>query len=243
MRRRAFITLLAQAPAKIGRLGFLGATFAASWDRRMEAFQSSLRDLGYVQGKNIFIESRWAEERYGQLPALAEELVRLRVDILLTYGTPGTLVVFFYIGDAVSTGVVSSLARPGANVTGNTYFLTTTTGVNAAARPLGLQIQPLEAATSSEIDFAFTTLQREHPDALFVGADPYFTARRIQIVQHAAHGSIPATYATRETAEVGGLMSYGASIPDAYHMLGVYAGRILKGAKPSDLPVAQASKF
>jgi len=113
----------AQTPVKIGRLGLLGATFAASWDRRMEAFQSSLRDLGYVQGKNIFIESRWAEERYGQLPALAEELVRLRVDILLTYGTPGTLVVFFYIGDAVSTGVVSSLARPGANVTGNTYFL------------------------------------------------------------------------------------------------------------------------
>ena len=120
---------------------------------------------------------------------------------------------------------------------------TTTRGVNAAARPLGLQIQPLEAATSSEIDFAFTTLQRDHPDALFVGADPYFTARRIQIVQHAAHGSIPATYATRETAEVGGLMSYGASIPDAYHMLGVYTGRISKGAKPSDLPVAQASKF
>jgi len=145
MKRREFITLLcsaaaawprtghAQAPVKIARLGFLGATFAASWDRRMEAFQSSLRDLGYVQGKNIFIESRWAEERYGQLPALAEELVRLRVDILLTYGTPGTLaakqatteipIVFFYIGDAVSTGVVSSLARPGANVTGNTYFL------------------------------------------------------------------------------------------------------------------------
>jgi len=253
MRRRAFITLLAQAPAKIGRLGFLGATFAASWDRRMEAFQSSLRDLGYLQGKNIFSESRWAEERYNQLPVLAEELVRLRVDILLTYGTPGTLaakqatteipIVFFYIGDAVSTGVVSSLARPGANVTGNTYFLTTTRGVNAAARPLGLQIQPLEAATSSEIDFAFTTLQRDHPDALFVGADPYFTARRIQIVQHAAHGSIPATYATRETAEVGGLMSYGASIPDAYHMLGVYIGRILKGVKPPDLPVAQASKF
>ena len=145
MRRRAFIegiaasaaawprTGHAQAPAKIGRLGFLGATFAASWDRRMEAFQSSLRDLGYLQGKNIFFESRWAEERYNQLPALAEELVRLRVDVLLTYGTPGTLaakqatteipIVFFYIGDAVSTGVVSSLARPGANVTGNTYFL------------------------------------------------------------------------------------------------------------------------
>jgi len=115
--------------------------------------------------------------------------------------------------------------------------------VSAAAGPLGLQIQTLQAATSSEIDVAFATIQRDHPDALFVGADPYFTARRIQIVQHAAHGSIPATFSTRESAEVGGLMSYGASLPDAYHMLGVYTGRILKGAKPSDLPVAQSSKF
>ncbi len=121
--------------------------------------------------------------------------------------------------------------------------LDTIRDVSVAARPLGLQIQILEAATSSEIDVAFTTLQRDHPDALFVGADPYFSARRIQIVQHAAHGSIPATYATRENAEIGGLMSYGASIPDAYHLLGVYTGRILKGAKPSDLPVTQASKF
>jgi putative tryptophan/tyrosine transport system substrate-binding protein len=120
---------------------------------------------------------------------------------------------------------------------------TTIRDVSAAAGPLGLQIQILEAATSSEIDVAFATIQRDHPDALFVGADPYFTARRIQIVQHAAHGSIPATFATRESAEVGGLMSYGASLPDAYHMLGVYTGRILKGAKPADLPVAQASEF
>ena len=120
---------------------------------------------------------------------------------------------------------------------------TTVTEIIAAARPLGLQIQPVEAATSSEIDAAFANFQRDHPDALFISADPYFNARRIQIVQHAAHGSIPATFSNREIAEVGGLMSYGASIPDAYHMLGVYTGRILKGAKPSDLPVAQASKF
>ena len=120
---------------------------------------------------------------------------------------------------------------------------TTVKEIIAAARPLGLQIQPVEAATSSEIDAAFANFQRDHPDAVFVSADPYFTARRIQIVQHAAHGSIPATFSNREIAEVGGLMSYGASIPDAYHMLGVYTGRILKGAKPSDLPVAQASKF
>jgi len=120
---------------------------------------------------------------------------------------------------------------------------TTVKEIIAAARPLGLQIQPVEAATSSEIDAAFANFQRDHPDALFISADPYFNARRIQIVQHAAHGSIPATFSNREIVEVGGLMSYGASIPDAYHMLGVYTGRILKGAKPSDLPVAQASKF
>src|SRR5829696_6877527 len=144
MKRREFIGGLAGAAAlplaaraqqagKAVRLGFLGATFASSWASRSEAFRSGLRDLGYVQGENTVIESRWAEEQYERLPGLAAELVRLKVDLLLTYGTPGTLaakrattdipIVFLYSGDAVAAGVVASLPRPGGNITGSTYFL------------------------------------------------------------------------------------------------------------------------
>src|SRR5262249_45256306 len=123
----------AQDPGKVARLGFLGATFASSWGSRIEAFRSGLRDLGYMEGRNVIIESRWAEEQYDRLPALAGELVGLRVDVLLTYGTPGTLaakqatteipIVFVYSGEAVAAGLVASLPRPGGNITGSTYFL------------------------------------------------------------------------------------------------------------------------
>ena len=144
MKRRKFITLLgsavawplaarAQQATKIFRIGFLGATSASTWTSRVEAFRSGLRDLGYVEGKNILIEFRWAEEKYDQLPALAAELVRQKVDALVTFGTPGTLaakrattvipIVILYIGDAVAAGVVASLRQPGGNVTGSTYFL------------------------------------------------------------------------------------------------------------------------
>jgi ABC-type uncharacterized transport system substrate-binding protein len=145
MRRRRFIALAggtvlgwpvvsrAQQSKKIAQLGFLGASFASSWADRIEAFRSGLRELGYVEDKNIHIEFRWANEQYDQLSALAAELVRLNVDVLLTYGTPGTLaakrattdvpVVFLYSGDAVATGLVSSLNHPGGNITGSTYFL------------------------------------------------------------------------------------------------------------------------
>jgi putative ABC transport system substrate-binding protein len=115
--------------------------------------------------------------------------------------------------------------------------------VEAAARAIGLQIKVLNASTSREIDAAFATFVGERPDALFVGSDGFFNSRRVQFANAAAHYSIPATYATREIAEVGGLMSYGGNIPDAWRQVGVYAGRILKGAKPADLPVVQASKF
>ena len=134
---------------------------------------------------------------------------------------------------------VAVLVNP-ANAT-NTE--TTLRDVEAAARAMGLQIQVLNASTSREIDAAFATFVRERPDALFVGGDPFFTSRRVQLATLAARHAVPATYASREYAEVGGLMSYGASMTDAYRQVGVYAGRILKGAKPADLPVVQATKF
>ena len=255
---------------------------------RRGEFRQGLKENGFVEGENIAIEYRWAENQIDRLPALATELVQRRVAVIVAPGgaalplsvkaaTTAIPCVFLVNEDPVKLGLVASLARPDGNLTGvnlvNAELVakrlellrqlvpaakrivvlinprnaaianTTVKEIIAAARALGLQIQPVEAATSSEIDAAFANFQRDHPDALFISADPYFNARRIQIVQHAAHGSIPATFSNREIAEVGGLMSYGASIPDAYHMLGVYTGRILKGAKPSDLPVAQASKF
>ena len=120
---------------------------------------------------------------------------------------------------------------------------TTLRDVEAAARAMGLQIQVLNASTSREIDAAFATFVRERPDALFVGGDPFFTSRRVQLANLAARHAIPATYAAREFAEAGGLMSYGTNIADAYRQVGVYTGRILKGAKPADLPVVQSTKF
>jgi len=299
MRRRDFIKIIsgsaaawplaasAQQPA-MPVIGFLNSTSLEGMAGRLGEFRQGLKENGFVEGENIAIEYRWAENQIDRLPALATELVQRRVAVIVAPGgaalplsvkaaTTAIPCVFLVNEDPVKLGLVASLARPDGNLTGvnlvNAELVakrlellrqlvpaakrivvlinprnaaiadTTVKEIIAAARPLGLQIQPVEAATSSEIDAAFANFQRDHPDALFISADPYFNARRIQIVQHAAHGSIPATFSNREIAEVGGLMSYGASIPDAYHMLGVYTGRILKGAKPSDLPVAQASKF
>ena len=299
MRRRDFIKIIsgsaaawplaasAQQPA-MPVIGFLNSTSLEGMAGRLGEFRQGLKENGFVEGENIAIEYRWAENQIDRLPALVTELVQRRVAVIVAPGgaalplsvkaaTTAIPCVFLVNEDPVKLGLVASLARPDGNLTGvnliNAELVakrlellrqlvpaakrivvlinprnaaiadTTVKEIIAAARPLGLQIQPVEAATSSEIDAAFANFQRDHPDALFVSADPYFNSRRIQIVQHAAHGSIPATFSNREIAEVGGLMSYGASIPDAYHTLGVYTGRILKGAKPSDLPVAQASKF
>ena len=299
MRRRDFIKIIsgsaaawplaasAQQPA-MPVIGFLNSTSLEGMAGRLGEFRQGLKENGFVEGENIAIEYRWAENQMDRLPALVTELVQRQVAVIVAPGgaalplsvkaaTTAIPCVFLVNEDPVKLGLVASLARPDGNLTGvnliNAELVakrlellrqlvpaakrivvlinprnaaiadTTVKEIIAAARPLGLQIQPVEAATSSEIDAAFANFQRDHPDALFISADPYFNARRIQIVQHAAHGSIPATFSNREIAEVGGLMSYGASIPDAYHMLGVYTGRILKGAKPSDLPVAQASKF
>ena len=254
----------------------------------MRAFHQGLSETGYVEGRNVAIEYRWAQGQNDQLPPLAADLVRRQVTVIAAPGsTPATLaakaatptipIVFEIASDPVQLGLVASLARPGGNITGVTSLNAevgpkrlellhellptatvvgllvnptnpnlaepTTNNLQAAARTLGLQMHVLNASTSREINAAFATLVRERLDALFVGGDPFFQVRRVQLATLAARHAVPATYPQRDFAEAGGLMSYGSNITDAYRQVGVYTGRILKGAKPAELPVVQASKF
>ena len=301
MKRRAFITLLggaavawplaarAQQPA-MPVVGFLDSRSADVMTDRLRAFRQGLKDTGHVEGENVAIVYRFAENQIGRLPELAADLVRRQVAVIATGGAPAafatkaataTIPTIFLVGDdPVRLGLVTSLARPGGNLTGvnpltvelaakrlellrelvpaavrvgrvavlvNPADVTNTEStlraVEAAARAVGLQIQVFNASTSREIDTAFETMARERPDALFVAAAPYLNGQRVQLVQLAAFHRLPATYGVREVAEVGGLMSYGGSITDAFRQVGVYSGRILKGAKPADLPVVQASRI
>jgi putative tryptophan/tyrosine transport system substrate-binding protein len=294
VKRRAFIAALGGAAAwplaaraqqaSMPVIGFLGLaampdTQTAQTDR-LRIFRQGLKDTGYIEGENVAIEYRWAENQVDRYQSLAAELVRRQVAVVVALGgSVGALtakaaittipILFVATEDPVRLGLVASLARPGGNLTGINLFSgelsakrleflcellpaanptgstaeTTLRDVEAAARPLGLQIQVLNASTSREIDAAFETFVRERPDGLFVSSDPFFTSRRVQLANLAAHHSVPLTSGSREVAEVGGLMSYGSSIADAFRQLGVYAGRILKGAKPAELPVVQANKI
>jgi putative tryptophan/tyrosine transport system substrate-binding protein len=297
MKRREFITLLggtiaawplaARAQqAAMPVIGFLNPTSPDTVADRLRAFREGLKETGYVEGGNVAIEYRWAEGQYDRLPALAAELVRRQVAVIvaaqggstvLAAKATTTIPIVFLVGDdPVRLGLVSSLARPGGNLTG-VNFLTGELGakrlellralvpaaarvaalvnpanpanestlrdVVPAARAIGLQIQVFNASTSREINAAFATLVGERPDALFVGGDALFTSRRVQLATLAARHAVPAIYSARDYAEVGGLMSYGSNLTDAFRQVGVYTGRILKGAKPADLPVVQSSKF
>jgi putative tryptophan/tyrosine transport system substrate-binding protein len=296
LQRREFITLLggatvwpraahAQQPA-MPAIGFLSNLSPDASADRLRGFRQGLRENGYVEGENVTIVYRWAEQ-YDRLPDLAAELVRRKVAVIDTGGLSSTLAakaatttipIVFNVGeDPVRTGLVASLARPGGNLTGINIFIgelaakrlellrelvpsairvavlvnptqapiteATLRDVAAAARDMGLQMQVLNADTSREINAAFASFVRERPDALFVGSDAFFIARRVQLVNLASRHTLPATFPLRDYAEAGGLMSYGSNIVDAYRQAGVYTGRILKGAKPADLPVVQASKF
>ena len=299
MRRREFITLLgggaaawplaarAQQPA-MPVIGFLGGTSPDTFADRLRAFRQGLKDTGYVEGENVAIEYRWAENQIDRLPELAAELVRRKVAVIAATGgvtstfaakaATTTIPIVFGAGeDPVRLGLVASLARPGGNLTGINFFAvelaakrlellrelvpgaarvavlvnpanatnteTTLRDVEPAARAIGLQIQVLNASTSREIDAAFATFVRERPDALFVGQDVFFVSRRVQLANMAARHAVPMTSGSRDIVEVGGLMSYGSNITDAHRQIGVYAGRILKGAKPAELPVVQSTKF
>jgi len=295
--RRQFITLLGGAAAwplaaraqqpGMSVIGLLDSRSPDAMSDRLRAFRQGLKDAGYVEGENVAIIYRFAENQMDQLPELAAELVRRQVAVIATTVSTGTFaakaatttipIVFLVGEDPVRLGLVASLARPSGNLTGINLFTAELTAkrlellrelvpqaarvavlvnpadgpiteatlrdAEAAARAVGLQIQVLNANTSREIDAAFETMARERPDALFVATSPFFIGRRIQLVQLAAFHRLPATYSLREMAESGGLMSYGPNIADAFRQAGVYAGRILKGAKPADLPVVQSSKF
>jgi len=296
-KRREFITLLggaaawpfaarAQQPA-LPVVGFLHSQSSDGFPEPLRAFRQGLKDTGYVEGENVMILYRFAENQIDRLSAMAGDLVTSRVAVITAANSPPALaakaatttipIVFITPEDPVRLGLVTSLAKPGGNVTGINLLSgelaakrlellrelvpraarvavlvnpanpstteTTLRDVEAAARSMGLQIQVLKASTSHEIDAAFVTLARERSDFLFIGGDPFFTSRRVQLAVLAAHYSIPSTSGTREIAEAGGLMSYGANIPDGWREAGAYVGRILKGAKPADLPVVQSTKF
>lgn len=298
MRRREFFALASGAAAwplaaraqqaAMPVIGFLSTTSPDGYTERLSGFHRALKEIGYVEGENIAIEYRWADNQPERLAEQAAELVRRRVAVIATAGgqasafaakaaTATIPIVFIVPEDPVRLGLVASLAKPGGNLTGVNLFIgeltakrleflrelvpaaariavlinpinaaiteTTLRDVEPAARAMGLQIRLLSASSAREIDAAFASFVGERPDALLLASDPYFVTRRIQIVQLAAHSSIPAIYATRIIAEVGGLMSYGASFPEAYRQVGVYTGRILKGAKPADMPVVQSNKF
>jgi ABC-type uncharacterized transport system substrate-binding protein len=269
-------------------IGFLNATSPDGFTERLSAFRQGLKETGHVEGENVAIEYRWAEGQMERLPALAAELVRRPVAVIAAPGNASVVlaaktatttipIVFAVAEDPVRLGIVTSLARPGGNLTGINFFVAELVAkrlevmrelvpgvvrvavlvnpsdavnaesvvreVDAAARAKGVQVKVFNASTSGEIDAAFAALLRERPDALFVSGDGFFNSRRVQLVHLATRHAMPATYATRPYPEVGGLMSYGTSITDAYRQTGVYVGRLLKGAKPADLPVMQASKF
>ena len=301
MRRREFITLLggaaapsllwplaahAQQPA-LPVIGFLYSQSSAGSVESLRGFRQGLKDAGFLEGDNVAIEFRWADNQTDLLPAMAAELVRRRVAVLTAMDSPSalparsastTIPIVFSVGeDPVKLGLVTSLARPGGNLTGVNFFAAELTSkrlellrelvpgaarvavlvnpanaeiteptlrdIETAARAMGLQIRILNAATGREIDAAFATLARERVDAIFVSSGPFFNARRVQLALLAGRYGVPAIFTGRQYAQAGGLMSYGASLTDAWRQAGVYAGRILKGAKPADLPVLQSTKF
>ena len=298
MRRRNFVSFVGSAafawPAAGARaqppaapvIGFLSTVSPGPFAQRMAAFHQGLGEAGYVEGRNVAIEYRWAEEKYDRLPALAAELVDRRVTVIVTYTDAAALaakaattslpIVFINGGDPVRAGIVPSLNRPGGNVTGASFFgvdvapkelallhevvpkaavvgllidqnvpdaVAAVPAVQKAARSLGLQLTLLQARTASDIDTAFATLKREQAAALVVGTGALLTNRRKQIIELAARDQLPAIYPFREFSVDGGLISYGNNVPDTFRQGGVYAGRVLHGDKPANLPVILSTKF
>src|SRR5215470_5912996 len=298
MKRREFITLVGGAAAawplaaraqwpRMPVIGYLHSGSPAPYAHLVAAFHESLKEAGYVEGKNVAIEYRWAEGRYDRLPVLAADLVGRHVALLVAQGgdppvlaaksaTATIPIVFTLSSDPVKLGLVASVNRPGGNATGFWAYtsllgtkrlelmqqlLPTNTSITVlinpdnpnadidtpqlqdAARTLGQSISFVKARSEAEIDAVFATLGERRASALLVNTDPFFLARRAQFVSLAARDGIIAIYAQREFVAGGGLISYGVSLADGYRQVGLYAGRILKGERPADLPVVQPTKF
>ncbi len=275
----------AQPADKIPRIGFLGSKVAVPQNHA--AFLQGLRDLGYVEGRNVVIEYRDTEGQYDRFPALAADLVARKVDVIMVTNTPGALaaknatetipIVMISVGDPVGQGFIASLARPGGNVTGLSFSvgpeifgkqlellketvpkihrvaIVSNPGnpshslaireLNVAARSLGVQLQLLEARGPNEFDSAFAAMAKERVGALLVLTDGMFYLHRTRLADLAARSRLPAAHGTREMVEAGGLMSYGPSLRDLFRRAATYVDKILKGAKPADLPVEQPTKF
>jgi putative tryptophan/tyrosine transport system substrate-binding protein len=272
-----------QRPAHVYRIGILAPQ---PWSP-FEVFRHELHDLGYREGQNLILESRWAEGQYARLPAFAAELVRLPVDIIVTWGTPAALaaqratatipIVMAAIGDAVGAGLVTSLARPGGNITGLTAINPDLEGkrleflkavvpqaariallwnpanshlhtlmvheTQRAAQALGLQVHPVEAGSASGFEPAFAAMAEAHAEALIVAPDAEYIFHRAQIAALAAKYRLPAVYVHRDHVEAGGLMAYTPDYDHLFRRAASYVDKILKGTKPGDLPVEQATTF
>ena len=277
----------AQQAKKVPRIGFLLAPSRSATAEPLDAFRQGLRELGYVNGQNIVIEYRYAEGQFDQLPALAAELVRLKVDLIVAAGgiqairpaknaTSTIPIVMTGTTDPVASGLVASLARPAGNITGVTLggpelygkrlellkeivprvsrvavFLNPTSpaeplwlkDMHASAQALGLRIQSFEVRRSNDLEGAFQAATKWRARGLTVAGDPVFSAHRKQILDFAANNRLPGIYPWREYVEDGGLMSYSTKLSDLYRRAAVYVDKILKGAKPGDLPVEQPTKF
>jgi putative ABC transport system substrate-binding protein len=269
-------------------IGFLSTVAPDGFSDRLRGFREGLREAGYIEGSNVVMEYRWAENRLERLPELGADLVRRQVSVIVASGgTAGALaakalnttipVVFGIPEDPVELGLVASLSRPGGTMTGVNFFVGEVLAkrlellrevvptakrvavfvnpanatrarlqvgqLEQAAQAMGLKTRIFETGTSQAINAAFGKIADEQADALFVSADPIFPTRRVQLATMAARHAIPSSFSVREIVDVGGLMSYGPNIIDAYRQMGIYAGRVLKGARPADLPVLQPAKF
>src|SRR3954469_16827343 len=297
MKRRHFIKVIggmamacplvlhAQPLARVARIGFLGSASAPGSAKSVEALRTGLRDLGYVEGKNMVIEFRWAEGRYDRLSALVAELIRLKVDLIVTHGTPGTRaakkatstipIVMAISGDAIATGLVTSLARPEANLTGSTFFIPQLNAkrlelvkeacphisraaalsnpdnpisrpiipaMQEAAAPLSLIVEVVRAQSPSEFSLAFAAMAKAGVDSVVVTEDGEFASSFRTIATLALAENLPSIGAV-EYAEAGGLIGYGVNLLALYRRAAYFVDRILKGAKPDDLPIEQPTKF
>lgn len=293
--RRAIVALialgstwpsLAQTTGKVHRVGFLVPRSSANFANRIEAFRAGMRELGYVEGKNLEIEWRFADGEYERLPALASELVRSKVDVLVVDSTPGVKaahaatatipIVMISVGDPVGSGFVKSLSRPGGNVTGlsnvvgdvsskyvellreaapglariavlvnpdNSTHPRIAAQVQAAAKSMGMSASTIRARTPAEIDAAFETLRKDGAGALVVLGDPFYGQQARQLGALTLKHRVPTLTTNRALAEAGALLSYGQDLVEHFRRAATYVDKILKGAKPSDLPVEQSTKI